>query len=269
MKSTPLISIIIPLYNAEDYIVETLTSIRNQSFKNYEVIIIDNVSTDNSVKLVENFSCHFSNFKLLTTQKNSGGPAYPRNLGVAASKGDYVAFLDSDDIWHSEKLIKQISLMLQKNLNFTSTSSLLINDKSESINNSVRNLGGRYKKYGIKSMLFRNTIITSSVIVKRDFLADFRFDESKNMVTVEDYLLWLNLFALEKCQFIQLLDQLVDYRVTSNSLGHTNGKLRFATKGLLATSQFLVESKQSDLLHLVLLSNILRLIKLYFTRRYN
>tara|TARA_R110000822_G_scaffold310479_1_gene443403 strand:+ start:19343 stop:20158 length:816 start_codon:yes stop_codon:yes gene_type:complete len=270
MKIEPLISVIIPLYNAENYILETLESVKSQTYQNIELIIVDNASTDNSLLLVREFinSLSHINVKVIECEVNSGGPAKPRNLGIDLAEGEYLAFLDSDDVWHKEKLERQMLLMLDNGLNFTSTSSFLIDENSFSITNNKRVVTGKIKKYGIKSLLFSNTIITSSVIVKTKFMDKLRFDESINMVTTEDYFLWLRLMNLSECQFTQLLDTLVDYRVLPSSLGSKSGKLAFATKGVFASTQFIIESKQPTYLPLILISNVLRLTKLFLTRKY-
>jgi teichuronic acid biosynthesis glycosyltransferase TuaG len=269
MKIDPLVSVIIPLYNAENYILQTLESVKKQTFKNIELIVVDNASTDSSLTVVKEFSKNYESIKIITNDINSGGPAKPRNIGIEASQGEYIAFLDSDDLWHESKLEKQINLMINGNFNFTSTNSLLVNENSQPFNNNSRILGPGTKEYGIKSLLFRNTIITSSVVVNRDVLMGFRFDESENMVTSEDYHLWLTLMGGDNCRFVHLSQQLVDYRILANSLGHKNGKLGFATKGTFAATQFLVESNRSNLLYIILISNVMRLAKLIVTRKYH
>ncbi|TMS92555.1 glycosyl transferase [Pseudoalteromonas sp. S201] len=271
MKIEPLISVIIPLYNAENYILETLESVKSQTYQNIELIIVDNASTDNSLLLVREFinSLSHSNVKVIECEVNSGGPAKPRNLGIDLAEGEFIAFLDSDDVWHNEKLERQILSMLDNDLNFTSTRSFLIDVNNSPISNNKRVIAGKIKKYGIKKLLFSNTIVTSSVVIKAQLLNDFRFNDSANMVASEDYLLWLCILNTPECNFAELLDSLVDYRVLSNSLGSKSGKLSLAVKGLFASTQFIIETKQPRFLPLILLSNILRLTKLFLTRKYN
>ena len=95
----PAISVIIPMYNAEKYIDECLNSLFEQTFQNFEVIIVDDCSTDNSVKIVKNYKEKFGErLKLTKTEKNSGGCAVPRNVGFPLARGEYVFFMDADDI---------------------------------------------------------------------------------------------------------------------------------------------------------------------------
>ena len=96
---TPAVSVIIPLYNAEKYIGECLDSILAQTFKNFEVIVVDDCSTDNSVTIVESYRKKFGGrLKLVHTRKNSGSGTEPRNLGIAYSRGEYLYFMDNDDV---------------------------------------------------------------------------------------------------------------------------------------------------------------------------
>ena len=97
--NTPKISVIIPLYNAEKYIRQCLISVLASKFADYEVIVVDDCSTDNSVAEVEKLAPHFDGrLKIFHTEKNSGGPGIPRNIGIVKSAGKYVTFIDNDDM---------------------------------------------------------------------------------------------------------------------------------------------------------------------------
>ncbi len=96
----PAISVIIPIYNAEKYISKCLESILNQTFQDFEVIAVDDCSTDKSVNIVEKFSSKFNGrFHLIKLKKNSGGPALPRNIAINFSRGEYIANIDNDDLF--------------------------------------------------------------------------------------------------------------------------------------------------------------------------
>ncbi len=98
---TYLLSVIIPVYNAENNIENGLNSIINQTmdFKNIEVVIIDDKSTDNTVNIVKNYVNNFSNIKLIQLNKNSGGPGFPRNMGISNASAPHIMFLDQDDYY--------------------------------------------------------------------------------------------------------------------------------------------------------------------------
>lgn len=262
-ESSPLVSIVIPLYNAENYIEETLQSVLNQTYKNYEVIVVDNASTDASLDTVNRIAQQLERFKLIRCEQNSGGPASPRNIGIRHSQGEFIAFLDSDDVWYPEKLEQQIQYVNNEGCNFLCSSARLIDDHSAYLSVS-RNKPNKY--YGIKDELFSNRVVTSSVLVSRYLLGDLEFDESQELVTCEDYFLWLNLLNKAECKFIHIGQELIKYRVLSSSLGNVDGKYRFAMKYLLASVKFLVESKSKGLVHIVLLSSSLRFIKLALSK---
>ena len=104
-EKTPAISIIAPMYNVGKYLEECLDSILSQTFQDYELIIVDDRSTDNSVEIVENYKPRFEGkLKLVTMEKNTGAAALPRNFGIKLAKGKYIAFMDPDDLFTQNAL---------------------------------------------------------------------------------------------------------------------------------------------------------------------
>ncbi|WP_104516506.1 glycosyltransferase family 2 protein [Acinetobacter indicus] len=115
-----LVSIITPSYNSVDFIQSTIHSIQNQSLDNWELIIVDDCSKDNSCKLIQEYVNSDTRIKLIRLTENSGA-AVARNKGIENASGRFIAFLDSDDTWHPEKLEKQINFMLKNDYDFTFT----------------------------------------------------------------------------------------------------------------------------------------------------
>jgi glycosyltransferase involved in cell wall biosynthesis len=115
-----LVSIITPLYNSENFISKTIDSVLNQTYKNWEMIIVDDCSTDSGVNIVKRYQKECKKIKLIKLNDNSGA-AVTRNVAIKKANGRFIAFLDSDDYWHPEKLKKQISFMLNNNYAFTYT----------------------------------------------------------------------------------------------------------------------------------------------------
>ena len=113
-----LVSIIMPSYNTAEYISDSIKSIQSQTYKNWELIIVDDCSTDNSMEVIRSFN--EPRIKLLQNEKNSGA-AISRNYALREARGKWIAFLDSDDIWVPEKLEKQIRFMQKNNYAFTFT----------------------------------------------------------------------------------------------------------------------------------------------------
>lgn len=105
-----LVSIIMPVYNSENFIDETIKSVLAQTYKNWELIVVDDCSTDKSHAIVEDYAKHDSRIHLYQTKKASGSPTHPRNIAIEHAKGRFVAFLDSDDVWLPNKLTEQLPL---------------------------------------------------------------------------------------------------------------------------------------------------------------
>lgn len=258
MENMPLVSVVIPMYNASKYIEETLLSLANQSYPNFEVIIVDNGSTDNSVILSKKMECSFKSLNIIELDENSGGPAKPRNVGVSHATGVYVAFLDSDDIWDKDKLLIQLTLMEDCGYNFTCTSRLLVDENSKKFERKLdKVLVGKTGECSLSDLIRRNNITTSSVVVKRDLLMGFKFNELPVINCVEDYLLWLNLLNNEQCRFYHIKEPLVHYRLFETSLSRRDGRGLYA-KSMLSSCFFMVENNRTDLLLKSLLSHLTR-----------
>ena len=131
-----LVSIITPSYNSSKYIRETIKSVLSQSYSNWEMIIIDDCSIDNSIEIIKGYSEKDNRIKLIRMTKNSG-PAIARNKGIEMAKGKYIAFLDADDLWLPQKIEKQIQFMKEKNLTVTYSSYHTIDENNRYINKKI------------------------------------------------------------------------------------------------------------------------------------
>lgn len=120
-RALPLVSIIVPVYNAERFIADTIETVQAQSYDNWELLLVDDCSTDNSAKLIKQLKKDDKRIKLISMKQNSGA-ALSRNFGVHKANGRYLAFLDADDIWAKTKLEKQVVFMRKNDLVFTFTS---------------------------------------------------------------------------------------------------------------------------------------------------
>ena len=193
--SQKLVSVITPLFNSEKYIGNTISSVINQTYENWELIIIDDCSTDGSLDIVRKFIDLDERIYLIQSETNFGGPAKPRNIGINASNGQYIAFLDSDDVWYPEKL--QVCMA-----SFKESVDILFHDfiKFGNVNIfSKKYLKGKeLLKPVTKNLLIKdNAIINSSVIVRKKLIEKVGFiDESKDMIAAEDYNLWLKISTI-------------------------------------------------------------------------
>jgi len=139
MDNLPLVSVIMPSYNSSAYIEEAIKSVQKQSYKNWELWVIDDFSEDHTIERVENLMILDQRIKLLSNSKNLGTGA-TRNRGIEAANGNYIAFLDSDDIWLSHKLQTQLDFMDKHDLLFTFSSYKLIAENGEETGEMVKAL---------------------------------------------------------------------------------------------------------------------------------
>ncbi len=189
-NKVPKVSIIIPTYNRAKMLSRAIKSVLNQTFQDFELIIVDDGSTDNTKEVVENFQKQDSRINYIW-MKNSGRPAKPRNIGIKNSKGKYIAFLDSDDEWMPEKLEKQIILFENSNINklgFVGCNILNID--------TLKNFNKIYKMPRIrklfKHLLIRNFLMTPSILVKKSVIEDVGlFDE--NFEVADDWDMWIRI----------------------------------------------------------------------------
>jgi len=246
--NNPLVSIIIPMYNAEDFILETLKSIFLQNYTNWEIIIVNNCSTDSSLKLIEDLNN--DKIQLISLEENSGGPAKPRNIGIENAKGEYIAFLDADDIWDKNKLKIQLDFMLKNNYKFTSTNSKFIDKNSHSIDTIKYKILAFIKSFDSKinicDLIKNKFIATSSVMVKREFISSF--DEDKDLVSVEDLCLWLKLFNNKKIQYYYINEKLLSYRVLENSVSSRSNVHTQTTKANICILKFILHHNRYDII---------------------
>jgi len=181
-----LISIIIPTYNHAQYLERCLNSIETQSFKNYEIIIIDNHSEDNTKSIIDNFK-HLPIKYLLI--HNKGIYAKSRNLGIKNSSGNIIAFLDSDDWWKETKLHECYKL-IQNGYDMIYHNLEVVNSE----NKKITSLKGRIlKEPKFKDLIINgNQICNSSVVIKKTVLEKVNFiNENNKMKAAEDYNTWI------------------------------------------------------------------------------
>ena len=136
VKKEALVSIVMPAYNCEDFIGIALDSVINQTYQNWEVIVVDDCSTDNTAKLVQEYVKKDNRIKYHKLDRNSGA-AVARNKAVDLANGKYMAFLDSDDVWFPEKLTKQIGYMKENAYTFTCTSYTKIDEEGEYLDRTI------------------------------------------------------------------------------------------------------------------------------------
>ena len=217
-EKQPLVSIIIPVFNAEKFLKQTIESIRRQTYSNYEIIAVDDESTDNSLSVLNEIALNEKRLKVFK-HKNVGGPQFPRNEGLRQSSGGLIAFLDADDIWVKDKLEAQVrymnnhpevGLLYGASVTFGATPFL-------SPHYSVLPLPFRASCTFDDLVNKGNSIPCSSVILRKDILnITGLFDEDPKISYAEDYDLWMRISKVTKISFMPKI--LVLYRIHSGQI---------------------------------------------------
>lgn len=205
-------SIIMPNYNCEKFIAETINSVLAQTYDDWELIIVDDCSTDDSVKIIKEFCEKDERIKLFVQEKNQGGAA-ARNLALREATGKWIAFLDSDDLWLPEKLEKQLSAMVSNGYRFSYTSYEQVDKNGDSINVVVTG-----PKKITKRKMFRYCY-PGCLTVMYDCTDIGTMQIPDEIGTGEnDYAIWLKVCKYYNCYLIPEI--LARYRVRRDSMSH-------------------------------------------------
>ena len=211
----PLVSIITPVYNGEDTIVETIESVLNQTFKDFEMIVVDDISTDNTRKIVEEYTKKDKRVKYYLLP-SKGGASAARNYAISKASGRYIAFLDGDDLWYPEKLEKQIKFMQDNDYHFTYTDYEYIDENSKPLN-KMRKCP---KKMSYHRMLFGDSVGCLTVIYDSIAVGRISIPELKKR---NDYALWCIILKKVKCGY-KYNEVLAKYRKVSDSNSLSSGR---------------------------------------------
>jgi teichuronic acid biosynthesis glycosyltransferase TuaG len=210
-----LVSIIMPAYNAQRYIAESIESVLSQSYSNWELIIVNDASTDDTKLICSNYSKIDSRIKLINLKTNSG-ITKARNLAINHSSGRFIAFLDSDDLWKVEKLEQQINFMLEKNIYFSFTRYDLIDSYGKSLNKTIT----VQDEVDFQQLLKYNPIGCLTVIIDLKYVEKFQMANIRH----EDYATWLSIVRDNNISAYGLDKSLANYRRTSSSISSNKFK---------------------------------------------
>ena len=213
MNKNIKISIILPNYNSEKYLIKTIKSILNQTFKYWELIIVDDNSNFETIKILKKLKNN-KKIKIFFLNKNKGD-GYCRKFGIKKSKSKLVAFIDSDDIWNKNKLKIQYNFMKKNNFSFSYTNYTPFKNNRHYLNTICPP-----KKLNLNSFLRDTSIATSSMMINKKLLNNLKLSKSPNF---EDY--FLKCQILKKINFAYCIQKnLLNYRIKKQSL--SKSKLR-------------------------------------------
>ncbi len=221
------VSIIIPTHNAESFIERTLFSLSNQSYKNFEVIIIDDGSTDFTLKSIDNCKKKFKNLNIIVfkNKQASGGPAKPANIGLKMSTSEIISFLDQDDEWLEDKLEKVIDVFIKNpDINVVGTDIKIVDVDSQEIR-YYHHKDSSPDKLSLLKLITSDKFFTSfsHLSIRKSVLDDIgNLDE--NILLAADHDFWIRLASLGNTHFIQ--KPLTIYNNHNNNLSKTSRTLQ-------------------------------------------
>jgi len=210
----PNVSIITANHNCESFIRMTIESVLSQSYENWEMLIVDDNSTDHGVEIIKEYCLKDARIKLICNDTNLGA-AKTRNKAIHIAKGRYIAFLDSDDLWKPDKLDKQLKFMQENDISFTFSSYDLINENNEDLGEFIVN-----SKVSYSDLLKTCTIGCLTAIYDTKVLGKV---EMPDILRRQDFGLWLRL--LKRTDYAYAMnDNLARYRIRNNSISSNKRK---------------------------------------------
>ncbi len=206
--NNPFVSIIMPSYNSNKTIKEAIESVLNQTYENWELIVVDDCSTDNTIEIVQAIEDH--RIHILLNEKNRG-VSYSRNRAIHEAKAEWIAFLDSDDCWEKDKLEKQIKVIHEnEDAKLVFTGSAFIDDSGNRLEYELK----VPEEITYEQILKQNLISCSSVLVRKDIIRSHPFPGSYDLH--EDFAVWLQILKSIKVAY-GVNEPLLIYRLTDNS----------------------------------------------------
>ncbi|MBN8565959.1 MAG: glycosyltransferase family 2 protein [Flavobacteriales bacterium] len=204
-----LVSIITPTFNSAKYIAETIQSVQNQTYSNWEMIIVDDASSDETVQIIESYSKKDVRIKNIIFEDNKGA-GIARDTAVKISKGKYIAFLDADDIWKVNKLEKQLNFMKKNELYFTFSFYECIDEDGVLLNKLIQ----CPQNLSYRQLYFCNYVGNLTGIYDVDFFGKISISHVRKR---QDWIMWLTILKKIKIAY-PVQESLALYRIRKNSI---------------------------------------------------
>ena len=211
-----LVSIIMPTYNCGRFIEETIRSVQSQTYENWEIVIVDDCSTDDTKAIVDGLIASDARLRYTCLEQNSGA-AVARTRAMELADGEYMAFLDSDDLWMPDKLEKQLAFMKENGYAFSCTAYEQIDEESASLGRVIKTV----KRINYNRLLLDCPVGNSSVMYDVSAMGKF---EVPNIRKRNDDALWLQMLKKEKYIY-GMSDVLMRYRIRKNSISSNKFKV--------------------------------------------
>ena len=208
MENQPLVSVIMPCYNMEKFIAYTIESVQRQTYPHWELLIVDDASTDRTADIIKSHQEQDDRIRFFVKPQHSG-IADTRNRCLKMAKGQFLAFLDSDDLWHPEKLEQQLQFMTERNIGFSYSSYDCVDEAGKPLGKTIKSIGDlNYEAYLRNTIIGCSTVMVDKTIVGEVVVPNFR--------TSEDTATWLNI--LKRGFLAYAIEQpLTSYRIRQHS----------------------------------------------------
>ncbi len=211
-----LVSIIVPTFNTEKFIRQTIESVQNQTYENWEMILADDASTDKTVAIIEEFAQKDNRIKLFKLPKNRGN-GFARNTALEKATGKYIAYLDADDLWFPQKLEKQIQFLKENNLHFTFSFYDSIDEEGNDLNRRVESPN----PLTYKQLFFCNYVGNLTAIYDADYFGKIILETTQKR---QDWRIWLTILKQIKIAK-PVPEPLAFYRIRKDSVSSSKFKL--------------------------------------------
>lgn len=236
-----IVSVVVPCFNAGRFIGATIESVLAQTYSSFELIVVDDKSTDDSVAVVRNYASRDPRVSLLELDSNRGAPAAPRNLGVRAARGDWIAFLDADDLWHPRKLELQMLALARTGAKVCSTQ--MRDFKSGDTIEFGDPTACRLRLVDLRMQLIKYRTPTSSIVVERDWMLSHPFNEDLQFKAREDTDCFIRVHEYVdysvKLEFPLVFYRLQDAQISGNKLRMVKRHLNMLKKYRLRSGESL------------------------------
>lgn len=213
MKNNIFFSIIVTTYNSSKYILRTIKSLERQTYKSFEIIVVDDFSTDNTIELLKS-----KKLRIIKNDNNFGGPGVGRNKGLEEANGDWIIFLDADDFWKKDALkIFYKNINKYTDINIFSFREIRIDFEKK--RKTKLNFRDYKKNYFFNMLIYGNQLSPSSTTISTKFLKkhNLKFSEDINLISIEDYDFWLKVFKINK-KIVYIKHYLAYYLIHSHNI---------------------------------------------------
>ncbi|MDP5132519.1 MAG: glycosyltransferase [Paraglaciecola sp.] len=195
----PLVTVLVPVFNGTKYLENTINTLLAQDYENFEILLINDGSTDSSAKLVDKLAAEHTNIRAF--HKPNGGVAAARNFGIARAEGELIAFCDQDDLWFPNKLSKQVPLFLDEKVGLVFCGAVIDYEFLHTQKNQY--LSTDFRGNVFERLIQENFIICCTAIARKSLLIETQaFDAERGLMGVDDWLAWLKLALVSELDFV-------------------------------------------------------------------